>query len=297
MTSSARVGFSMHPRWAAGNALRGFLEPLRDAGLAAVEFELDSNDPLWPQFAALMADCRQLGFELCFHAPYRAPHTIAEFSGQARARIQADYRPMLDVVASLGPATMVVHGAKSESRPIDRLTEDTLGFLEWVLHDYPTLTLALENANLQLGVNKVGSTPEDLLTIVERLGDPRLRICWDVGHYVHAGYTSAPTTAWLKRVGHVHIHDLNPAGQDHLPFLYGRVVPGVWLSHLPRSFEGIVTLELNGQRCAFLWPDRIMPALISSIGAIDAIIGSGHRDRHPATPRRGVAHTETGDAA
>jgi len=35
----------MHPRWAFGELLPGFLEPLRAAGLRALEFELWDGDP------------------------------------------------------------------------------------------------------------------------------------------------------------------------------------------------------------------------------------------------------------
>lgn len=277
----------MHPRWASGNKLRAFLEPLRDAGLAALEFELDSNDPLWPEFAPLMAECRQLGFELCFHAPYRPPHTIAGYAGAKHFQIQLDYRSMFDVAASLGPATIVVHGARSETEAMHWLMNDTFRFLQWALRGYPNLTFALENPHLQEGMSKVGSSDEQLVEILDKLDSPRLKICWDVGHYVHAGHTAPPASAWLEHVGHVHIHDLDPAGQDHLPFLYGRVLPEMWLPHLPRHFAGIVTLELNGQRCAFLWPDRIMPALISSVNAIrNALLLQGTTDG---------THHQTGD--
>jgi hypothetical protein len=76
----------------------------------------------------------------------------------------------------------------------------------------------------------------------------------------------------------VHIHDLDPADQDHLPFIYGRVVPGAWLPHLPRTFAGIVTLELNGQRCAFLWPDRILPTIVSSVSSIRDVIRNQEKE-------------------
>ena len=297
MNLTPRVGFSMHPRWAFGEGLRSFLEPLRRAGLAALEFELNNYDSLWPQFAPLIDDCRQLGFELCFHAPYRPPHSFAGFAGRSRSRIIAAQKAMYELAASLGPVTVVVHGARSETRSLPHLVDDTVRFVEWVLHDFPNLTLALENLNHRTGFNRVGESEAQLLDMVEQFNHPRLTICWDVGHHVMAGNTAAPPVDWLKRVGHVHIHDLDPSGLDHLPFIYGRVVPGAWLSQLPDTFAGIVTLELNGQRCAFLWPDRMMPALTNSVAAIRDILRSQDRGQRIGSPGQGTSTNQAGGPA
>jgi sugar phosphate isomerase/epimerase len=289
------IGFSMHPNWARGQALRAFLDPLRAAGLTTLEFELDSNDPNWPEFQPLMEACRKLGYGLCFHAPYRLsrptdaptqtggseyrPVTIAGFSGKQRAEIARSLTPLYDIAAQYGPATIVVHGARApaDQRARDLLYADTVAFLEWVLEQYPTLTVALENLNPVPGVNKIGDSRAELLHIVREIDYPALGICWDIGHDVNAGRMELPGPVWLRHVQHVHIHDLDDAGQDHFPLIYGRVQPQQWLPPLMRTrFDGIVTLELNGRHCAFLWPDRIMPALVDSITAIaDATRSAG----------------------
>jgi len=111
--SARMVGFTMHPRWGCGRALDSFLDPLRAAGLAALEFELDDNDSDWSRFGPLMEECQRLGFALTFHAPYHAPYTVAGFAGEERTDIKALYAPMLDIAASYGPVTVVVHGANS----------------------------------------------------------------------------------------------------------------------------------------------------------------------------------------
>jgi len=261
-----RVSFSMHPRWAHGDGLRPFLDPLHQAGLRALEFELDANDGMWPLFEPLLQDSKSLGYELCFHAPYRPPHSIAGFSGRARGRIQSEQSPMFELAARYGPAHLVVHGARSEAGPKRRLLEDTVSFLEWVLSAYPNLSLGIENSCPQAGVHKIGEENSDLTRVLEQLVHPRLGICWDIGHQVKAGRLELPPMGWLGQVRHVHIHDLDTTGQDHVPFLFGRVDPEYWLPPLARArFGGIVTVELNGQRCSFLWPDRIVPALIASV--------------------------------
>ncbi len=260
------VGFSMHPRWAFAQALLGFLGPLREAGLRALEFELWDRDPDWPRFLPLMENCQRLGFRLCFHAPYRPPYSIAGFAGERRAEIEAAYAPMLDVAARFPPASLVVHGAWSETRPHDALRADTVAFLRWVLERYPGLMPALENVVPDPRRIKIGTTRVEVLEIVEEVGNQRLGICWDMGHDVKAGRLDTPPAAWLSRVVHVHLHDIDGRGVDHYPLLYGQVPYPVWLPALLRSgFDGIVTLEIKGNQLAHLGVERITRVLLHSI--------------------------------
>lgn len=263
------VGFSMHPRWASAENAATFLEPLREAGLSAVEFELDSNDAHWPEFPPLIETCRDMGFTLCFHAPYRAPHTIAGFAGSQRDEIIQPLGPIYDVAAKYGPATIVIHGAKDALRPRALLCADTVAFLQWVLDTYSELTVALENLNPDPAANKIGCDRAEVKRIVQKVDHPRLGICWDVGHDVNGGARRLPRAKWLGLVRHVHIHDLDDRGLDHYPLIYGKVVAERWLPPLARAgFAGTITLELNGARCGFLWPDRIASALVGSVRAI-----------------------------
>jgi len=284
-----KVGFSMHPNWVRGLlSPHTFLDPLRAAGLTALEFELDSNDPNWSEFAPLMETCRELGYHLCFHAPYRGQRTIAGFADEGGEEMARTLAPLYDVAAQYGPATIVVHGAKSvpAERSRDLLYADTLAFLDWALDQYPTLTLALENLSPNPDVIKIGDSRAELLHIVREIEHPSLGICWDIGHDVGAGRVEAPGPLWLRQVRHVHIHDLNDEGQDHFPLMYGHVRPEHWLPPVIRAgFDGVVTLELNGHRCAFLWPDQIMPALVNSISAIADAIRAAEQESS-ASPKR-----------
>jgi sugar phosphate isomerase/epimerase len=265
----AQVGFSMHPQWAEAEQAAEFLQPLREVGLGAVEFELDSNDRHWAQFEPLMRECRALGFALCFHGPYRLPRTIAGFAGRQRAEIVASLAPMYDIAAEYGPTTVVIHGAKSADRSQTLLYTDTVAFLRWVLDRYVTLTVALENINPDPAANKVGTNRPDVFQIVQEISHPRLGICWDVGHDVNSGATEPPRDAWLRRVRHVHIHDLDGSGLDHYPLIHGRVKPERWLPPLMEAgFSGIVTLEVSGVRFKSIPPNRILPTLAESVRAI-----------------------------
>ena len=172
------------------------------------------------------------------------------------------------------PAVIVVHGARSPSRPQPALREDTAAFLQWLLARYPGLRPALENLAPAAGVTKIGSDRASLLGIVAEIGDPRLGICWDVGHDLKAGQAGPPPGAWLAAVRHVHIHDLDERGVDHYPLLYGRVEPRSCLRPLiGAGYAGIVTLELKGEQLAHLWPERLPGVLAQSVRALAQAIG------------------------
>jgi sugar phosphate isomerase/epimerase len=271
------VGFNMHPRWAFGDLLAGFLGPLREAGLQALEFGLEAHDADWPRFLPLMKDCRQLGFTICFHAPYRLPYTIAGFAGHERAEIEAAYAPMLDIAARFGLATVVVHGAHSTTRLYEEVYADTVAFLEWALEHYPTLTFALENLNPDPGQTKVGTERVEVLGIVQEIDAPDLGICWDMGHDVRAGRLDAPDAAWLRRVCHVHVHDIDGQDVDHYPLIHGQVPYQLWLPALVATgFEGIATLEIKGGQLSGMGMTQIMEMLADSIREIHRFLSPSH---------------------
>ena len=273
--SSSLVGFNIHPRWAFGKTLVGFLEPLRAAGLSALEFELWPNDPDWPRFLPLMEECQRLGFILCFHAPFRQPYTATGFAGQGRMKVEAAYAPMLDIAARFGPATVVVHGAHSDTRPHEQLYADTVAFLEWALARYPSLTFALENLTPRPRRVKIGAERAEVLRIVEEISGARLGICWDMGHDVLAGRLNTPDAAWLRRVCHVHVHDVDEQDIDHYPFIYGRTPYQTWLPALAKTgFDGVVTLEIKGTQLVGLGSERVQQMLVGSVSTIARLTAS-----------------------
>jgi sugar phosphate isomerase/epimerase len=273
ITPIPRIGFNMHPLWAFGETLADFLEPLRAVGLSALEFELWPNDPHWSRIPPLMEECRRLGFALCFHAPYRKPYALTGFAGQERAEVEAGYAPMLDIAARFAPAAVVIHGAHSATRPRERLVADTVAFLEWTLARYPALTMALENLGPDPRRIKIGTERAEVLRIVEEIGNPRLGICWDMGHDVLAGRHGLPDEAWLRQVCHVHLHDIDERGIDHYPLIYGRVPWQTWLPALVRAgFTGVVTLEIKGGQLAGLGIEQAQQMLVDSVGEVRRLL-------------------------
>ena len=63
----------------------------------------------------------------------------------------------------------------------------------------------------------------------------------------------APSEAFVRAVRHVHVHDINPEGEDHFPLVFGRVPWRDDLAALKAAgFGGLVILEINGYRASKL---------------------------------------------
>lgn len=72
-----------------------------------------------------------------------------------------------------------------------------------------------ENCEILLE-NVLESEPDMDVEIVEKVGDPRLKLCLDIGH-ANCEVSSIPVEAWVRRwapyLGHVHLHN-NEGGWD-----------------------------------------------------------------------------------
>jgi sugar phosphate isomerase/epimerase len=275
MPSKINISFNMHPRWVTKSQLSGFLSPLREAGVDTLEFELDRHLADWPAFPDLMEACFNLGLNLCFHAPYRVPNGIAGFSSSHRDGILENYQPMLAIAQRWADRSgkllnVVVHGAKSLESEIASLKADTLQFLSWCLAEFPGLRIAFEIAGpAEPGDIKIGGDRAGIWEVISAFDNARLGICWDMGHDHLNGASALPDLEWLKKVIHVHVHDVDEKGIDHYPLVFGRVPYPDWLPALKQvGMEGIVTLEIKGGLLRD-WPiDKINAALIDSFTSI-----------------------------
>ena len=276
MGNAISIGFNIHPRWVQGTSLKAFLTPLREAGLDSLEFELDNRLPMWEDFGPLMEETVALGLQLSFHAAYRAPHTLLGYSSGKKEEIDQDYRPLLQIAEDwslrLKKQHSVVFHAATAPAPHDTrpMIEDTVAFMQWVCTDFPHLKVALENNNPSSdNLVKLGIQREDVLALLQLIDRPQAGICWDMGH---DALTTQPVTApqeWVQKVIHVHLHDFDKDGQDHYPLIFGNVPYQHWLAQLKLAgLQGIVVLELKGERFKNMEYEQIIRSLADSFNAI-----------------------------
>ena len=280
MNQNVGISLNMNPRWVGEDGLNGFLNPLRQVGLNTLEFELDAFLPEWNEIPHLIEDCHNAGMKLCFHAAYRNPNRIEGFSRNQRDAIVNQFQPMLSIAQGWAektkfPVNVVFHGAHSMDQKRDILEKDTIEFLAWVLDSFPGIFPALENNHpSKVGEIKIEGSRSSVFNVIEEINNPRLGVCWDMGHDFLSQGGMAVDQDWLSHVNHVHIHDVNNEGIDHYPLIFGNVPFAAWLPLLRSAKDlRVVTLELKGGLMTGWEWDRIQSALIDSIRIIQQGLG------------------------
>ena len=249
-----KFGFALHPKWLGNGTREEFLTPLKEQGMTALEFTLHPGTEEWESMSALAEECAFVGYPCHFHAPYhQPPFTLAGFASDKRDEIQKMYAPALELVERLAgenfsEPSLIIHGATAKA-PREELRRDTEAFLTWVLGATSRAQLMLENLPPKPGFTRTGESREEVLEIVHQFNEPRLKMCWDLGHDYLLGYTELPNADFLRAVRHVHIHDINDKREDHFPLVYGNVP---WQDDLRAlasvGFNGTVIMEINGYR-------------------------------------------------
>ncbi len=142
------------------------------------------------------------------HAPFNELFPCA-IDPKARALAAERYKQAIALAKHYGAEKVIIHGGYNPRiyYPVWYVEQSILfwkAFLEET--DMP---IVLENV--------LEETPDMLLDIVKGVGDPRLRLCLDVGH-VNA-YSGLPVTDWLKAwapyLSHFHIHNNDGSWDTH----------------------------------------------------------------------------------
>jgi sugar phosphate isomerase/epimerase len=250
---TVELGFGLHPKWLGTGTREDFLGPLKAAGMSVLEFTLHPATDEWPAMQALAEECTTAGYRCHFHAPYQPPFSLVGFATARRQEIAQMYAPALELVERMADAghfdpALVVHGATGAAARAD-LRRDTDAFLNWVLAETHRARVMFEILPHKPPFVRTGESRDEVLDVVRTLNHPRLDLCWDLGHDYLLGYSDLPDDEFLRRVRHVHIHDVNAAREDHFPLVYGNVP---WQADLrallAAGFEGAVVMEINGHR-------------------------------------------------
>jgi sugar phosphate isomerase/epimerase len=127
---------------------------------------------------------------------------------------------------------------------------------------------------------RVGDRPGELVELADAGG---VGICWDTGHWLLAaaryGGALTPGADYLRRVAHVHLHDV-VEGRDHRPVARGSGVLREFVGLLvERRFSGGVTLEYAPD--VFMGGADIRALLQGSVEALVEWVGQVGRLRAP----------------
>jgi len=159
------------------------------------------------------------------HAPFGPGCDLSAPDAQERAAAVANLIAALDVLAEVGGEFAVVHPAWVETKMKRRDREQRRRL---VAESLARLVPEAEQRGVRLAVENLppgwlGSRIEDLLEIVETVGSPTVRVCFDLGH---ANLVGRPVRMWQQAepfITTMHVHDNDGSGDQHREPFAGRV--------------------------------------------------------------------------
>lgn len=115
------------------------------------------------------------------------------------------------------------------------------------LNDVDGLTLCVENV--------METSPDALRQIAEQVNDPRLRICFDVGHaFCQSGDLAPWLDALAPYISHVHLHNNHGTFDEHLGLPDGTLDMAAVIRQLEAlAPQATYTLEVRSARASVEW--------------------------------------------
>lgn len=183
------------------------------------------------------------------HGPFNELFPCA-IDPKARELARERFRQALALAQRYGAEKVVLHGGFNPWIYFPEwYTEQSVLFWKDFLPEIPSgITVCLENVMEQ--------TPQSLMSIVQAVDDPRLRLCLDVGH--SNAYSQIPVLEWLEGsaayLSHLHIHNNNGTGDTHSPLYEGSIPVKELLSRAWQLCPGVTaTLELTQSLSSVCW--------------------------------------------
>ena len=154
------------------------------------------------------------------------------------------YLGAVELAHDIGAAVLVVHpGDLRDARffsEFTRLSEEALGQLARRAEALGVI-LAVENCGpYHAGVDR---TAADLVSLIESVGSPQVRMCLDVGHAAVNGNLDELVRLLGKAIVHLHIHDNHGQRDEHLPIGRG-TIDFTPLAPVLDTFDGMAIAEV-----------------------------------------------------
>lgn len=181
------------------------------------------------------------------HAPF-AELCPAAIDPLVRAVTRRRFLQAAALAKRYGAEKMVVH---SGFIPLVYYPEwfapQSAAFWREFLNDVDGLTLCVENV--------METSPDALRQVAEQVNDPRLRICFDVGH---AFCQSGDLAPWLDALApyssHVHLHNNHGTFDEHLGLPDGTLDMAAVIRQLEAlAPQATYTLEVRSARASVEW--------------------------------------------
>ena len=181
------------------------------------------------------------------HAPF-AELCPAAIDPLVRAVTRRRFLQAAALAKRYGAEKMVVH---SGFIPLVYYPEwfapQSAAFWREFLNDVDGLTLCVENV--------METSPDALRQIAEQVNDPRLRICFDVGHaFCQSGDLAPWLDALAPYISHVHLHNNHGSFDEHLGLPDGTLDMAAVIRQLEAlAPQATYTLEVRSARASVEW--------------------------------------------
>lgn len=181
------------------------------------------------------------------HAPF-AELCPAAIDPLVREVAKRRYLQAAALAKRYGAEKMVVH---SGFIPLVYYPEwfapQSAAFWREFLNDVDGLTLCVENV--------METSPDALRQIAEQVNDPRLRICFDVGHaFCQSGDLAPWLDALAPYLSHVHLHNNHGSSDEHLGLPDGTLDMAAVIRQLEAlAPQATYTLEVRSARASVEW--------------------------------------------
>ena len=183
------------------------------------------------------------------HAPFSELFPCA-IDPKVRAIAAERYRQVIHVAQGYGIRKIVIHGGYNPRIYFSIwYTEQSVQFWKEFVQEIPEdMVFCLENV--------FEEDPAMLTEIVRQVGDPRIRMCLDVGH-VNA-YSRVPVMEWLEScydiAAHFHIHNNDTSRDAHGQLMDGTIDMKELLSMIRvKCPDATLTLELMNAAPSVQW--------------------------------------------
>lgn len=161
------------------------------------------------------------------------------------------YRQVCNAASILRPKVMVFHPGYDRWRYGEKQSS-------WLGHSIDTfreVLKATEEIGCTIAIENIFETePSTILALIESFNHPRVRHCFDVGHWNLFHASEVGLEEWFAALGNhiaeVHIHDNSGLKDDHAPVGEGKIDFDLYFTLLNRyAPDAVRTIEAHSSGC------------------------------------------------
>lgn len=214
-------------------------------------FNAETLDALLPeQVESLAASFDRHGISCTIHAPFMDLNPGSD-ERLLRDATRLRFRQVCAAAAILRPKVMVFHPGYDRWR----YGEKQSAWLKHAMDSFAEVLAATEKTGCTIAVENIfEEEPSTLLALIEACNHPRLRHCFDVGHWNLFHADGVGLEEWFAALGshiaEVHIHDNRGTRDDHAPVGEGNIDFDLYFRLMERHApDAVWTIEAHSRDC------------------------------------------------